>query len=501
MAAKLKILLACDINGGIARRSTEPQLPWSGSNVAHRDRSFVAHQLSRKDVVVIIGRRTAELTPPSFWCQAQLVIVSQRGELAKTEYERIAALVKKRPDTRFATSFDAAVSVAMAGKPLTSVTSIYVMGGREIYLAALNSPFLSNISLCVFKKNYECDVFIPLPNTPFTVSMAGKHYEVRHYDLPTVEEQRYLNLCSYVLRQPLHPNRTAVQTRSVFHETLKFSLAQTDFAKPEGFRRIMPLLTCRRLSWKTVVTELLWFLRGETNVEFLNRHGVHIWDANSTAEFLKSRGLDYPPGELGPIYGAQWRNFGGIDQIKYVIEQLKANPWSRRLVVSAWNPPELHRMALPPCHYSFQFICTPLGGEKWIEDTAHINADGRGDPRPAPVPVLNCLVNMRSADLPLGVPFNIASYALLTHIVSLLTGIRPGRVSISMGDCHIYETHVPQVREIIRRSTNGAFPELVIDLPAGSPPLTIDDICEFAPDKFLLIGYNPREAMRLKMVV
>ncbi|GAA1073043.1 thymidylate synthase [Tsukamurella spumae] len=204
------------------------------------------------------------------------------------------------------------------------------------------------------------------------------------------------------------PDRTGTGTRSVFGRQLRYDLSQ-------GF----PLITTKRVHMKSIAYELLWFLRGDSNVRWLQDNGVTIWDEWADAD-----------GELGPVYGVQWRSWPTpdgrhIDQISTAIETLRTNPSSRRNIVSAWNVAEIENMALPPCHAFFQFYA----------------ADGK----------LSCQLYQRSADLFLGVPFNIASYALLTHMVAAQVGLEPGDFVWTGGDCHIYDNHVEQVTEQLRR--------------------------------------------------
>jgi thymidylate synthase len=220
----------------------------------------------------------------------------------------------------------------------------------------------------------------------------------------------YLDLLRELLEHGVaKADRTGTGTRSLFGRQLRFDLAQ-------GF----PLVTTKKLHIKSIVHELLWFLRGETNTRYLREHGVRIWDEWADAD-----------GELGPVYGKQWRAWrsadgGDIDQIAAVIAEIRRNPDSRRLIVSAWNVGELPAMALQPCHALFQF---------------HV-AGGR----------LSCQLYQRSADIFLGVPFNIASYALLTHMVAQVTGLAPGDFVHSFGDVHLYDNHVEQAREQLARA-------------------------------------------------
>ncbi len=223
--------------------------------------------------------------------------------------------------------------------------------------------------------------------------------------IPTPYEDLLRDVLAHGTRKE---DRTGTGTTSVFGRQLRYDLAQ-------GF----PLITTKRVHLKSIVYELLWFLRGESNVRWLQEHGVSIWDEWASET-----------GELGPVYGVQWRSWptpdgGHVDQIQQVIEQIRANPDSRRLIVSAWNVAEVPNMALPPCHLLFQFYV----------------ADGK----------LSCQLYQRSADLFLGVPFNIASYALLTHMVAAQTGLDVGEFIWTGGDCHIYDNHVEQVREQLAR--------------------------------------------------
>ena len=222
--------------------------------------------------------------------------------------------------------------------------------------------------------------------------------------------RQYLDLLSHVIaRGTDRGDRTGTGTRSVFGYQMRFDLA-------EGF----PVLTTKKLHLKSIIHELLWFLAGDTNIKYLNDNGVTIWDEWAD-----------PQGELGPVYGKQWRSWpdghgGTIDQIGNLIREIRSNPYSRRLVVSAWNPAEVDAMALPPCHCLFQFYV----------------ADGR----------LSCQLYQRSADIFLGVPFNIASYALLTMMVAQVTNLKPGEFVHTLGDAHLYSNHFDQAREQLGRT-------------------------------------------------
>ncbi len=261
----------------------------------------------------------------------------------------------------------------------------------------------------------------------------------------------YLDLLAEVLDRGIdRPDRTGTGTRGLFGRQMRFNL---DPATGGGF----PLLTTKRVHFKSVAHELLWFLRGETNVRSLQAAGVRIWNEWADAD-----------GELGPVYGHQWRSWpdgsgGAIDQIAWVENEIRRNPNSRRLIVSAWNPADVPDMALPPCHTLFQFYVSP--------DT------GGGPPR------LSCQLYQRSADIFLGVPFNIASYALLTRMMAHATGLAPGDFVHTLGDVHLYHNHFDQAREQLTRSP-GAQPQLRL-------ARRVNSIDEFVYEDFELIGYAP----------
>ncbi|RUR27810.1 thymidylate synthase [Vreelandella andesensis] len=247
-------------------------------------------------------------------------------------------------------------------------------------------------------------------------------------------EQPYLDLMRTVLEQGVDRNdRTGVGTRSVFGHQMRFDLSR-------GF----PLLTTKKLHLRSIIHELLWFLKGDTNIGYLKENGVRIWDDWADEH-----------GNLGPVYGYQWRswpspNGGSVDQISNVLEQIRTTPQSRRLIVSAWNPGQVDEMKLPPCHCLFQFYV----------------ANGR----------LSCQLYQRSADIFLGVPFNIASYALLLSMVAQVTGLEPGEFVHTLGDAHLYSNHLEQAQEQLSR-TPKAPPRLVLNSRVTNLfDFTFDDI-------------------------
>jgi thymidylate synthase len=263
--------------------------------------------------------------------------------------------------------------------------------------------------------------------------------------------RQYLDLMRQVLDHGIRKtDRTGTGTLSAFGHQMRFDLAA-------GF----PLVTTKKLHLKSIIHELIWFLSGDTNIAYLKANGVSIWDAWADEA-----------GELGPVYGAQWRSWptgdgGSIDQIRQVVEQIGTSPDSRRLIVSAWNPAEVDQMALPPCHCLFQFYV----------------ADGR----------LSCQLYQRSADIFLGLPFNIASYALLTLMMAQVTGLKPGDFILSLGDTHLYLNHLEQARLQLERDPR--------PLPTMRLNPEVNAIFDFVYEDFTLEGYEPHPHIRAVVAV
>ena len=308
------------------------------------------------------------------------------------------------------------------------------------------------------------------------------------------EEIQYLDLVQKILDTGFEEEGRNGPTQSLFGASMRFSL--------QGGR--LPLLTTKRVAWKTCLKELLWFVRGSTNNEELVREGVHIWSANATREFLDGRGLTtYKEGQLGPIYGHQWRNFNGsycgqgddklepgvdklipevdklipevdklipgVDQLRQVIDTLKdpATRSSRRIVMSAWNPCQLDQMALPPCHVLCQFRVQ--NGNQ-----------------------LSCALYQRSGDMGLGVPFNIASYAFLTHLLAKVTGLEAYEFVHFLGDCHVYPEHEAALREQLNRTPVHPFPAVRITTLR-------EKIEDYQVDDFVVEGYQSEGILAMAM--
>lgn len=286
------------------------------------------------------------------------------------------------------------------------------------------------------------------------------------------DEYQYLDQISLILKSGhVKADRTGTGTVSYFGTQARYSLRDGTF----------PLLTTKKVFWRGICEELLWFISGSTNANVLKAKNVHIWDGNSSKEYMESLGLSYPEeGDLGPVYGFQWRHFGaeyidmstdyrgkGVDQLGNLIKTIKENPSDRRMIICAWNPVDLPKMALPPCHCLAQFyVCN---GE------------------------LSCQLYQRSADMGLGVPFNIASYSLLTHMLAHVTKLKPGDFVHTLGDAHVYLNHADALKEQLKREPR-PFPKLRIKRQ-------VENIEDFSFGDFELTGYNPHPPIKMEMSV
>jgi len=385
--------------------------------------------------------------------------------------------------------------------------NVYVIGGSEIYDLFLKKNYLDQDNLKPERVyltevyNYkpeptlEPDSFMtPLDNSYKLISVSEKEYD-KAYDLHyrflqykynenwILSEQQYLELAKTILENGnSRPDRTGVGTISSFGHRMEFDISET-----------VPLLTTKRVPWRSCIEELLWFIRGDTDSKILQRRGVKIWDGNTSREFLDSRGLyHYDVGILGKGYGWQWRFFGanysqafadtsyidrnkigGFDQIAYIENLLKTDPFSRRIMMSYWNPPDFDKTSLLPCHFSCQFYVTERNGERY----------------------LSCLFNMRSNDLFLGNPFNIFSYAVLTYILAIRCDMKPDRLIYMGGDVHIYQNHIDQMKQQLER-TPRSLPKLILN-----DDIKYKQFDEMTISDFEIVGYFPHSPIRAQMAV
>jgi len=368
---------------------------------------------------------------------------------------------------------------------------VFVIGGERAFKEALTMPQLACIYLTRIGKAFECDRFLqPVPDNFQAVSVsATKVHKDVPYDFIVYErsdpeigirldiknkehpEWQYLDMIRDIIDNgDVMMDRTGTGTRSKFGCTMRFNLKDS-----------FPLLTTKRVFFRGVMEELLWFIKGDTNANHLSDRGIKIWDGNGSREFLDSRGLkDRETMDLGPVYGFQWRHFGatykdmhtdykgqGVDQLAEAIDKIKNNPTDRRILISAWNPADLSEMALPPCHMFCQFYV----------------ANGK----------LSCTMFQRSCDMGLGVPFNIASYSLLTLMIAQVCDLEPGEFIHMMGNTHVYENHVEPLKFQLERVPR-TFP--IVKLNPD-----IKDIDGFKPEDIELLHYNPHPKVEMKMAV
>jgi thymidylate synthase len=286
------------------------------------------------------------------------------------------------------------------------------------------------------------------------------------------DETQYLNLIKKILESgETRTTRNSI-TKSIFAEKLEFDISNS-----------IPFITTKKLAWKTVIKELLWFLSGSTDNKKLVDQNVKIWEGNASREYMDSIGFtEREVNDLGPVYGHQWRHFNaeytnqksdysgkGVDQIQQIIDQLKNDPMSRRIILSAWNPSQINQMNLPPCHMFCQF---------YVSENKE----------------LSCQMYQRSADVGLGLPFNIASYAVLTYILGKLTGLKPIKLIIVIGDAHIYENHIDALSEQIKRIPFD-FPKLEIN-----PEKEYSKVEDFELNDFIIENYSYHEIIKMDMV-
>lgn len=381
--------------------------------------------------------------------------------------------------------------------PKDELGKIFVIGGAELYERSIKENYVHTVMMTSVDTpdDMQFDTFFPdlFGNYDDDGAVSewkecegddcethednGLSYRFMMYQRSNREEEQYLQLIRKILKEGIvRGDRTGTGTKSLFGAQMRFDLRDGT----------LPLLTTKKTFWRGVAEELLWFISGSTNANLLKEKNIRIWDGNASKEFLESRGLGHrEEGDLGPVYGFQWRHFGaeykdmhadytgqGVDQLAECIDKIKNNPEDRRILMSAWNPSALDEMALPPCHLLCQFYVDTTKNE------------------------VSCHMYQRSADMGLGVPFNIASYALLTHLVAHVTGRKAGDLVHTLGDAHVYLNHIEPLKEQLER-TPRAFPKLFIDDDADTPK-TIDD---FSYQDLHVVGYHPFEKISMKMAV
>lgn len=511
------VVVATDNNGGIGDGET---IPWTVPEDLKFFKDRTTQLLSSKPPTsqkcnaVVMGRKTWGSIPLKFRP------LKDRLNVVLSQHATAEELLLDLPEEKRAGAAENLLVVngglekalALLSKPpyCSKIETTYCIGGAQVYEEAMRQPCLNqlrNIYLtkintsapsCTRFFNFEAAARKNVIDDPSISGAATRHpaagpewqqafssgvsksvndgleYEFLTYVPRNHEEEQYLNLVQRVMNEGLvKEDRTGVGTIGVFGAQLRFSLRNNQ----------LPLLTTKRVFWRGVCEELLWFLRGETDATLLADKGVHIWDGNGSREFLDSRGLtENAVMDLGPVYGFQWRHFGaayrgcqanydgeGVDQIKTIVETIKTNPNDRRLLFSAWNPGALHQMALPPCHVLGQF---------------YVDTDKKE---------LSCMLYQRSCDLGLGVPFNIASYALLTILIAKATDLKPGDLVHSMGDAHVYLNHVEPLKEQLKRVPR-SFPVLVFNKEH-------DFLEDYEFSDMEVVDYHPYPTIKMEMAV
>ncbi|XVE66996.1 hypothetical protein DITRI_Ditri08aG0125100 [Diplodiscus trichospermus] len=503
-----QVVVAATKDMGIGK---DGKLPWNLPSELKffKDITLTTSDSGKKNAV-IMGRKTWESIPlQNRPLPGRLNVVLTRSgsfDIATAENVVICG------------SMTSALELLAASPYCLSIEKVFVIGGSQIFRESLNAAGCDAIHITEIETSIECDTFVPAIDSsvfqPWYSSFpvmennirysfvtyvrvrtsAVEHlsqncdqvfdnepdtgrFEVKKFSfLPKMifekhEEYLYLKMVQDIISNGnLKDDRTGTGTLSKFGCQMRFNL-----------RKTFPLLTTKKVFWRGVVEELLWFISGSTNAKVLQEKGIHIWDDNASRDFLDSIGLtDREEGDLGPVYGFQWRHFGarytdmhadytgqGFDQLLDVINKIKNNPNDRRIILSAWNPSDLKLMALPPCHMFAQFYV----------------ANGE----------LSCQMYQRSADMGLGVPFNIASYALLTCMIAHVCDIVAGDFIHMLGDTHVYSTHVRPLQEQLQK------------LPKPFPILKINpekkNIDSIVASDFKLIGYDPHEKIEMKMAV
>lgn len=482
---------------GIGRAGT---LPWKIPSDMAYFKKVTSSTFSPEthENVVIMGRKTWESIPAKFRPLAgrRNIVLSRQPKESLNVAENVSVFDSLQQ------ALDSLVVPHIPGgdNQAKFIDQVFVIGGASIYNEALQHPSMSRILLTSIETEVpDCDTFFPtISATNYKMSYRsdtqtenGFTFRFLEFEkIPTTtkigtvppslllgetknfEECQYLDIIQDILDNGVErSDRTGTGTISKFGVQMRFNLRNETF----------PLLTTKRVFWRGVAEELLWFVKGTTNANELAAKNIHIWDGNGSREFLDNLGLSHrEEGDLGPVYGFQWRHFGapyvdmhtdysgqGVDQLQECIQKIKTNPSDRRIVLTAWNPTDLGIMALPPCHMFCQFYV----------------ANGE----------LSCQMYQRSADMGLGVPFNIASYALLTRLVAQSCGIKAGDFVHCIGDAHVYLNHVEALKEQLKRVPK-SFPKLRIN-----PEKTDIDSFEFSD--FTIEGYKPDATIKMKMAV
>tara|TARA_Y100000389_G_scaffold81378_1_gene77924 strand:- start:21 stop:1418 length:1398 start_codon:yes stop_codon:yes gene_type:complete len=463
----LSCIFACDESYGIGKNNA---LPWSIPDDLKYFKEIT------KGATVIMGRKTYDSLPNS------VKPLPDRQNIVLTNNQNLIS-----SNNRLYRSFLDIEDFIKTNKN----NNVFIIGGSKLYKKF--NDFYDSIFVTQIYRKYDCDVFIDQPSFKYEIESFSPKLSFVDFD-NKITQYRFIKLkkannflsdiyhCDNVYKSlatcilyngSKRPDRTGTGTISHFGNMIEFDISKH-----------VPVLTTKKLFWKSVVKELLWFLRGDTNAENLKKEGVNIWNGNSTKEAQEKLGLGHlQEGDCGANYSFQWRHFGaeyktcndnytnlGIDQVEYILYALKNDKYSRRIFLSGWNPSDLNKTVLPPCHVSCQF---------YVDNDDNIS----------------CHMYQRSCDVFLGLPFNILSYTIFTYILAKKTNLKPGKLVMSIGDTHIYNDHVEQINEQLSRTSLSQC-KLELDdsiIDKDWKDITIDD--------FDLIGYFSHPTIKAKMSV
>ena len=457
----MELIVCVDANFGISKNGV---IPWKNNDDAYYFKNTTSNPIGHN--LLIVGYNTYNSMSKKVLETRNIAVVTSKP-------------VKVDDSKVFNLSFHESLIHALIFAKSRYYTKIFIAGGVNISKEALENNIIHTIHFTQLFSNYDCDNSIEFIQYFLKNSYEIKKtipindgeiyiYRVSHKS----EETQYLDLMKNILYKGVSKcDRTGTGTLSIFGNRMEFDVSN-----------VIPILTTKKVFFRGVVEELLWFLKGDTNVNHLIEKNVHIWDGNSTKEFMDSIGISREERDIGPCYGWQWRHFGaeyntmhdnynnkGVDQFKNIIDTIKLNPLSRRMIMSAWNPIDLDKMNLPPCHVLYQF---------YVENNK-----------------LSCQMYQRSADVFLGLPFNIASTACLMKIISNITSTKMNKLSICIGDAHIYNNHVSQCLTQLSRKPF-EFPTLEIDNLK-----TFEDVFNLTFDDFKLENYQSHPPIKAKMAI
>lgn len=463
MLATFSVIVTTDCNNGISKDGEIQATSQSTSNF------FKEITCGKRNNAIIMGRVTYESLPDD-----KRPLAGRKNVVISRSWKQ-----EDHPDLIIYNSFLEALE-GIGNQP-KAYDDVFVMGGEQLFHTALNDfgYLCKKVYVTKFKADYDCDQYFPW-DTVKDWTLHCDVFKTRDFNRFTFvapqnthQEEGYLNLLRSILAEgEQKSDRTGTGTVSQFGLTTSFDISER-----------IPILTTKKVSYEHILKELLFFVSGKTDTNILSNQNVKIWEGNTSRKFLDERGLiDYESGDMGPMYGHQWRHAGeiyegcdkeyeGIDQLKNLINQIRTDPHSRRLVLSSWDVAQLHLMVLAPCHCMVQFNVS--GDRKYLD----------------------CLLIQRSADMFLGVPYNIASYAFLTYMIAHITNLKPRRLNITFGDAHIYQSHVDQVRRQLSR-TPRPFPKL--KFRGASRLREIDD---FKLENFVIEDYTPCPPITAKMAI